>query len=446
MGTNRLGEVIRHLGGRELLHEGADLTDGQLLERFLSRRDDSAVAALVRRHGPMVWGVCRRILRGYHDAEDAFQATFLVLVRKAASIRPREMAANWLYGVARQTALKARAMAAKRRARARQVTQMPEPARVERDLRRDLEPLVDDELARLPHKYRAVVLCDLAGLTRAEAARQLGVPDGTVAGRLARARALLATRLARRGLGLSSAAVAAALSPKAASAGVPAAVASVTIKAASLSAAGHAAAGRLISAQVAALTEGVLRSMLLTKLKTATVILLLAGLLSTSAAGLVYAVAGEQQGGKPVGGTQPQLRAADLHQQVDNELREIRAELKQLRAEHEGLKKGLQRQAGRETAGEPKLVVKVYPVAGLTRPPNAEGEEARSLIRVVTNTVEPASWIASGGDGSIEYYPEGLSLVIRQSPEVQKQVHDLLETLRKTKAEQDKAHNQGPGQ
>src|SRR6516225_9442119 len=108
----------------------ADLTDGQLLENYLSRRDEAAVAALVRRHGPMVWGVCRRIARNHHDAEDAFQATFLVLVRKAASVVPREMVGNWLYGVARQTALKSRATAAKRQARERQVQQMPEPAAV----------------------------------------------------------------------------------------------------------------------------------------------------------------------------------------------------------------------------------------------------------------------------------------------------------------------------
>jgi RNA polymerase sigma factor (sigma-70 family) len=149
----------------------------------------------------MVWGVCRRILGSYHDAEDAFQATFLVLVRRAASIVPREMVANWLYGVAHQTALKARATAARRRGRERHVTVMPEPAVIERDLWRDLQPLLDEELSRLPDRYRAViVLCDLEGKTRREAARQLDVPEGTVAGQLARARVLLAKRLAQRGV------------------------------------------------------------------------------------------------------------------------------------------------------------------------------------------------------------------------------------------------------
>src|SRR6266849_5314656 len=117
MATSQISEVIQHLRRTALLRDGAGLTDGQLLEDYLSRREESALAALVWRHGPMVWGVCSRILRNHHDAEDAFQATFLVLVRKSASIVPREMVANWLYGVAQQTALKAKATATSRRAR-----------------------------------------------------------------------------------------------------------------------------------------------------------------------------------------------------------------------------------------------------------------------------------------------------------------------------------------
>jgi RNA polymerase sigma factor (sigma-70 family) len=119
--------VIQHVRRAVLLHDGVGLTDGQLLADYLSRRDEAALATLVRRHGPMVWGVCRRVLRNYDDAEDAFQATFLVFVRKAASIASRELLANWLYGVAHQTALNARKTSAKTRARERQVAQMPEP-------------------------------------------------------------------------------------------------------------------------------------------------------------------------------------------------------------------------------------------------------------------------------------------------------------------------------
>src|SRR5438105_7472377 len=128
MATSQMSEVIQHLRRAVLLRDGAGLTDGQLLEDYLSHGNEAAFATLVRRHGPMVWGVCRRVLRNYHDAEDAFQATFLVLVRKATSIASKELLANWLYGVAHQTALNARATAARRKGREKQVTQMPEPA------------------------------------------------------------------------------------------------------------------------------------------------------------------------------------------------------------------------------------------------------------------------------------------------------------------------------
>jgi RNA polymerase sigma factor (sigma-70 family) len=295
MATSRISEVIQHLRKAVLLQEGAGLTDGQLLEGFISRRDEAALAAIVRRHGPMVWGVCRRILCNHHDAEDAFQATFLVLVRKAASVLPRGMVANWLYGVARQTALKARAAVAKREGRERQVAIMPEPAGSEQDLWCDLQPLLDEELSRLPAKYRAVLfLCDLEGKTRKEAARQLNVPEGTVAGRLARARIMLARRLARHGLAMSGGALAAAVSRQATSACVPSSVVSSTIKAATLFASGEAAATGVISVKVAILTEGVLKAMLLSKLKIATVGLLLVALLS-GAAGAIYQTKAAEQ-------------------------------------------------------------------------------------------------------------------------------------------------------
>jgi RNA polymerase sigma factor (sigma-70 family) len=281
MATSQMSEVIQHLRRTVLLRDGAALTDRQLLEDYINRRDEAALAALVRRHGPMVWGVCRRILHNYHDAEDAFPATFLVLVRKAASIASKELLANWLYGVAHQTARKARATAAKRCGRERQVTEMPEPAIAEPDLWSDLQPLLDEELSRLPDKYRAViVLCDREIKTRREAAQQLGVPEGTAASRMATGRAMLAKRLTQRGVALSGAALAAVLSQKAASARVPPSVVSSTIKAVTLVAAGRAAASGAISVKVAALTEGVLKSMLLAKLKITTVgLLLLAALL-----------------------------------------------------------------------------------------------------------------------------------------------------------------------
>jgi RNA polymerase sigma factor (sigma-70 family) len=250
--------------------DGAGAADGELLARFLSGRDDDALAALVRRHAPMVWGVCRRRLRNRHDAEDAFQATFLVLVRKAAGV-PRQAVAGWLHGVARQTAVRQRAAAAKRGQRESQVADMPEPTAADaRDA--DWRAALDEELGRLPDHYRGVVvLCDLEGLTRREAARHLGIPEGSVASRLARARALLARRLTRRGVAYSGSSVAALLSAGSASAAPPPALVASTIKAASLLAAGQAAGAA--SATVAALTEGVLKAMFATKLKTAAVCL-----------------------------------------------------------------------------------------------------------------------------------------------------------------------------
>jgi RNA polymerase sigma factor (sigma-70 family) len=275
MRTSPIHRVIDHLRQAVLLPDGAGLGDGELLGSFIERHDETALAALVARHGPMVWGVCRRLL-SHHDAEDAFQATFIVLARKAASIRSRERVGNWLHGVAHQTALLARRTAARRRAREVQVTEMPDIEAVQQDRGPELRLLLDEELSRLPEIYRAViVLCELEGRSRKETACQLGVPEGTVAGRLARARAMLAKRLIQRGITLSGGALAAILSQNAASAGVPASVVSKTIKVASLTAAGQATTG-VISVKVAALTEGVLKAMFLNKLKGVLAVVLVA--------------------------------------------------------------------------------------------------------------------------------------------------------------------------
>jgi RNA polymerase sigma factor (sigma-70 family) len=271
MAAGQLNHILQHMRRAAFLRDGAGMTDGQLLEVFLTRRDEAALATLVRRHAPMAWGVCRRVLRNHHDAEDAFQAIFLVLVRRATSVVPREMLANWLYGVAYRVALKARATAAHRRNRERQVSEMPEPETVSPDLWHDLRPVLDEELNRLPDKYRVpVVLCDLEGRTRLEAARQLGWPEGTVAGRLARARKLLAKALTRRGVVLSGGALAVALAESAVAA--PTALVGSTVKATNLVAAGQAAGA--VSARVAAMVEGVLQSMLVNKQKTVLVVLL----------------------------------------------------------------------------------------------------------------------------------------------------------------------------
>jgi RNA polymerase sigma factor (sigma-70 family) len=287
MMATRIGEAIRHLRKALLVQDGAGLSDAQLLGLFIEQRDEAAAAALVRRHSPMVWGVCRRVLGSHHDAEDAFQATFLVLVRRAATIAPREMVGNWLYGVAYQTALKAKATRTKRRIRERQAAALPE-LRVERsNHQRELQDVLDQELTRLPHIYRvAIVLCDLEGQTRIEAARHLGVPPGTIAARLTRGRALLAKRLTRHGLAITGGKVAAALSEQAASANQLTAVVSSTIRSVTAFAAGEAASTGVISAQAAALTEGMVKAMFLSKIKVATGIVLV--ITATAGGGLLY--------------------------------------------------------------------------------------------------------------------------------------------------------------
>jgi RNA polymerase sigma factor (sigma-70 family) len=284
--ASQLKQVIDTLHRVTRPADDAGPSDGQLLESYVLGREESAFAALVERHGPMVWGVCHRVLRCHQDAEDAFQATFLVLVRKAASVVPREMVANWLYGVARQTALKARSSAARRQRREKQVTAMPELESAQPDTREELLELLDQELTRLPDKYRAViVLCDLEGNTLKEAARRFNLPQGTVASRLATARAMLAKRLSHRGLAVSGGTLSALLAENA-SANVPASVVSSTVKAATAFAVGQASAAGVLSVKAVALAEGVLKTMLLTRLEIATVVLLAFAILGTGAGAL----------------------------------------------------------------------------------------------------------------------------------------------------------------
>jgi RNA polymerase sigma factor (sigma-70 family) len=297
----------------------ADQTDGQLLRRFLSRRDEAAFVALVRRHGPMVLGVCRRVLGNAADAEDAFQATFLVLVRRAASLTARAALGDWLHGVARRTALSARRACARRRAKEQAMARPDVQGEAVPD---DWLPLLDEELSRLPENYRLpLVLCDLEGMTRKEAAHRLGWPPGTVAGRLARGRALLARRLARHGGAVSSVSLAAVLAQDAASACVAEALVPATARAASLLAAGTAAATAVISARVVALTEGVVRAMFLAKLKTVTWALALAVLVGLGGVALVpgggcLPAAGAAAVPQEVGGAKPDTEARKLVRQL----------------------------------------------------------------------------------------------------------------------------------
>jgi RNA polymerase sigma factor (sigma-70 family) len=255
----------------------------------------------------MVFGVCRRVLRNPHDAEDAFQATFLVLARKVSSIRSNEMLASWLYGVAYRTALKAQAMNAKRRMKEKQASERPH---AESSADEELLARLDHELNRLPDKYRVpVVLCELEGRTRKDVARILGVPEGTLSWRLAHAKKLLGRRLSRYG----TVAVSALLAESAASACLSPLLRGATAKAALTAGA--------VPAKVLALTEGVMKAMLLSKLKITVcsgALMLLAGM---GASGLTYRAAAQQ----------PREGVALASQFQADELEALRLEIEALR-------------------------------------------------------------------------------------------------------------------
>ncbi len=296
-------------GGRDLrsLLEGgttATLSDGQLLDRFSTGRGDSAAeaafAALVSRHGPMVWGTCRRILRDPHAAEDAFQATFLLLVKKAASVRVEDSLGRWLHGVGVRVALRARAARSRGFERDPDVAEPTTPP-VDPTLA-DLRAAIDEEVDRLPPRYRAVVvLCHLEGLTRERAAGRLGCPVGTVNSRLSRAGELLKARLTRRGLAPASAALLATLASSEASAAVPPRLAAATVAASARLLSGGTLAG-MVPAGVAVLLQESLRRMTMMTLIKATA-------LGTSLIALA-AVAVGARGQDPAQGTAPAKGAA----------------------------------------------------------------------------------------------------------------------------------------
>jgi RNA polymerase sigma factor (sigma-70 family) len=267
---------------------GAALDDSQLLERFLRQRDEAAFEVLLWRHGPMVLGVCRRLLRHEQEVEDAFQAAFLTLVRKAGSISRRESLAGWLYQVSHRIALAARAGAVRRarleRAAPAHSASGPDPG----PLWRDLRGVLDEEIGRLPEKYRLpVVLCHLEGKSCQEAAAEVGCPVGTLTSRLTRACQQLAGRLSRRGVMLPAGALTAALSAEAATASLPPELVAATMRLLQAGAAGGLTAAG-VSGSAITLMEGVVRAMWLTKLKLTAAVVLSLGMLAGGTGWLAY--------------------------------------------------------------------------------------------------------------------------------------------------------------
>jgi RNA polymerase sigma factor (sigma-70 family) len=265
-----MSQVFQHLCGLLGAPDCTGVPDGGLLERFASHRDEAAFAELLRRHGAMVMSVCRNLLRQTQDAEDAFQATFLVLVRRAGSLKKTACLGNWLYGVACRTAWSARRSSARRQARERRLAMILTNESGEAATPPEFQPVLCEEVERLPDKFRApLVLCYFHGTTNEEAARRLGCPKGTVLSRLARARDKLRSRLVKRGVTLSAAGLTTVLTNQVVIAAPPAALLASTIKAASLVATGNAGAAGLA---VTALTEGVLKAMFREKLRNAVIV------------------------------------------------------------------------------------------------------------------------------------------------------------------------------
>jgi RNA polymerase sigma factor (sigma-70 family) len=339
------GSEIKGVGGaiRRLFGGGSasGVDEADLLRRFANDRDPLALEVLVARHGPMVLGVCRRVLgQDRHSSEDAFQATFLVLARRAGSIRDPARLGPWLHGVAHRVAVRARSDLARRNARERNGAEVPAMATVEPDSdRAELRLALDEEVRRLPEKFRdPIVLCYLDGLTHDEAASRLRCPVGTIRSRLSTGRAKLRDRLTRRGVAVPSGIFGAVLTAQAAEAAVSPSLLVSTVTAATAFAGGLAgvSAAGMVSASVASLAESVCTTMILTKLK----ILGALALASMLTLGL-GTVAAYQVGGP---GQQPKVEKAEKVGKPADEVTE--ASLKDLKAQVEQAQAELARLAG----------------------------------------------------------------------------------------------------
>ncbi|HKB03584.1 MAG TPA: sigma-70 family RNA polymerase sigma factor [Gemmataceae bacterium] len=326
--VTRLGQLVG--GGTE------SAPDADLLRRYVAARDEVAFAALVRRHGPMVFGVCRRTLGQVQDAEDAFQATFLVLARKANTVRPGGLS-RWLYGVAVRVAQRARVRRARRLAVQRELESV-EPAAPPTEAPRDWMPLLDTALAKLADRdRRPISLCDLLGRSRAEAAAELGIAEGTLSSRLARARDKLRARLARLGAALSLPTLAAGLADEA-TATVPSSLIQSTVVA------------NMSAVAARELAEGVIRTMFL--VKTLKVVAVTVGVAGALAAGIVWLPTGgdSPRQGKTPAGVLAAAPGKDPPKADSERLRELQKE------RVEALKEQLQGQFERVKIGKDPMI------------------------------------------------------------------------------------------
>jgi RNA polymerase sigma factor (sigma-70 family) len=413
----------------------AGLSDREVMVRFADGRHEAAFEVLLGRHGPMVLNVCRQILRDPDDAEDAFQATFLALACKAGSLRLVDSLGPWLYRVANRVAARARADRRRRGDRERSGGSMPEPAgpAVGDDPDRDEVPrVVHEELGRLPERLRApIVLCYLEGMTHERAAQQLGCPVGTVRSRMARARALLHRRIARRGLVTSSVAIAAVLASNVGASAVPMRIPSSLVKVAAQIAAGTASlrGGCGVPARVAALLEGVLKVLRAKQLASSMAALAAVGIVVVGLS--VFSASG--QTGDDVRQTQERKRPASK----DDE------------------------------KSAPQTIVMTYYVGDLIRAPkpvlrprdsvtsgDRESADTTPITDLIVSTVARGTWTINDGKGvemslkgeplrhepgaarpktvgTITPFYLSISLIISHTPEVHEEVAELLRKLRR---------------
>ncbi|AGA27562.1 RNA polymerase sigma factor [Singulisphaera acidiphila] len=416
---------------QRIFHGGTltGMTDGQLLARFATRNDEAAFEALLARHGPLVLHVCRNLLRDRGDVEDAFQATLLVLVRKAGAIHVETSLGPWIYSVAYRVANRARANREIRITRENPVADLDPQAPSEDLDGHDVSPLLHHELAQLPERLRApIVLCYFQGLTHELAAAQLRWPVGTVRSRMARARRLLRERLTRKGVVLSAGFLVGA-SQQTTAAMIPRILSEETIQSAMRIAAGRAAMSGALSVPAAALMEGVLSAMWMTKLKTTAAVAIMAGFILTGVVALAVP-APDEKPGEP---------APTNHTKTS--------------------------QAKPTRHSSESTYPKPYYVGDLVVPPtvttDGRAKASRSsgrprtdyapLIELLTSSVAPGRWTTqsnsmtaiaeplreTGPIGSITPFHPNISLIIRHTAEVHDEIANRLRQLRKITNRQD---------